>query len=67
MISDTRFGIVMVRRSLEAAKAIMAGNSSSLMASVIGPFPIHARFRHAAPTDITRHDIAERLARGRQQ
>ena len=31
-ISDTRFEIVMVRRSLEAANAISAGNSISLMA-----------------------------------
>src|SRR5262249_37097065 len=32
-ISDTRFEMVMVRRSLEAANAIIAGNSVSLRAS----------------------------------
>ena len=31
--SDTRLEMVMVRRSLEAANAISAGNSISLMAS----------------------------------
>src|SRR5262249_57561102 len=32
-ISDTRLEMVMVRRSLEAANAIIAGNSASLRAS----------------------------------
>ena len=32
-MSDTRFEIVMVKRSLDAANAIIAGNSSSLNAS----------------------------------
>ena len=32
-ISEIRLEIVMVRRSLEAAKAISAGNSSNLIAS----------------------------------
>src|SRR5262245_44536356 len=33
--SETRFEIVIVKRSLDAANAIMAGNSKSLIASVI--------------------------------
>ena len=32
--SDSRFEMVMVKRSLEAANAISAGNSSSLIVSV---------------------------------
>ncbi len=41
-ISETRLEIVIEKRSLEAAKAIIAGNRSSLMASASMISPIGA-------------------------
>src|SRR4051794_36356397 len=60
--SDTRLEIVMVIRSLEAAKAISAGNSSNLIASATMTVPLLVPYLPGAPwKNHTRHRLAEAL------
>src|SRR4051794_12632813 len=61
-ISEIRLEIVMVRRSLEAAKAISAGNSRSLIASAIMIRPAAGWAKASAPGQLTPRRVADRLA-----
>ena len=57
--SDSRFEMVMVKRSLDAANAIKAGNNKSLITSVT---MITGTSRNSGDVTVTPCNLAEQLA-----